>query len=115
MLTKEECNNALDRVARFCSWFSSYECPEYIKLKNELDILDKFIDECFSNQPLTLEELENMKIGTPIWDDNYKQWLIFEGVKQDTDEGEIVLTEMKPNCYYSDYYESQFYRKEAQE
>ena len=58
MLTKEECDNALDRVARFCSWFSPYECPECIKLKNELDILDKLIEEHFDNPPLKFEELK---------------------------------------------------------
>ena len=115
MLTKEECDNALDRVARFCSWFSPYKYPECIKLKNELDILSDLIEEHFSNPPLELKELENIKIGTPIWDNNHKQWLIFEGVKQDTDEGEIVLTEMTPKCYYSDYYEGQFFRKEVHE
>lgn len=49
MLTKEECEKALDRVARFCSWFNPYKCPKCIKFKNELDILDKLIEEHFEN------------------------------------------------------------------
>lgn len=56
MLTKEECEKALYRVARFCSWFSPYKCPERIKFKNELDILDKLIEEHFDNPPLKCEE-----------------------------------------------------------
>ena len=49
MLTKEECDKALDRVARFCSWFNPYKCPERIKFKNELDILFDLIEEHFDN------------------------------------------------------------------
>ena len=56
MLTRDECEKSLDRVARFCSWFSPYKCPERIKFKNELDILDKLIEEHFDNPPLKLEE-----------------------------------------------------------
>lgn len=73
MLTKEQCEKALDRVARFCSWFSPYKCPECIKLKNELDILDKLIEEHFLNPPLTFEQIES---GKPIWDNKNKEWLL---------------------------------------
>ena len=56
MLTRDECEKALDRVARFCSWFNPYKCPENLKFKNELDILDKLIEEHFDNPPLKWEE-----------------------------------------------------------
>ena len=49
MLTKGQCEEALDRVARFCSWFNPYKCPERIKFKNELDILFDLIEEHFDN------------------------------------------------------------------
>ena len=62
MLTKEECDKALDRVARFCSWFNPYKCPENLKFKNELDILDKLIEQHFSNPPLKFEELAQKAI-----------------------------------------------------
>lgn len=73
MLTRDECEKALDRVARFCSWFSPYKYPECIKLKNELDILDKLIEEHFSNPPLEWEEIQELKKGDIIWDNLNKK------------------------------------------
>lgn len=108
MLTKEECDNALDRVARFCSWFSPYECPECIKLKNELDILDKLIEEHFDNPPLTHEEIEE---GKWYWHNKLKFWMKI--INKD------VCTEIFPVMENEDGYiyfeEDTYFRKEVQE
>ena len=118
MLTKEECEKALDRVARFCSWFNPYKCPERIKFKNELDILDKLIEEHFDNPPLKFEEL---KEGMFVWDDIDKEYRKVYG--KGIYLGDEYL--MKTGCkvvfisedeYFNLIYEpNRFYRKEVQE
>ena len=116
MLTKKECDNALDRVARFCSWFSPYKCPECIKFKNELDILSDLIEEHFSNLPLKFEEL---KEGMWIWDNQLK-WF-FRVVLCDVKvQGCESLKMFKVKKYEGGsmlmiYEPNRFYRKEVQE
>ena len=113
MLTKEECDNALDRVARFCSWFSPYECPECIKLKNELDILDKLIEEHFSNPPLKFDELEE---NMWVWDNKRKVKLLIAYCYSEDDMGYYNLSNPEDYKYiHIEFEENRFFRKEVQE
>ena len=111
MLTKEECEKALDRVARFCSWFNPYKCPERIKFKNELDILDKLIEEHFSNPPLKFEEL---KEGMWIWDNKDKAYMKIESVC-DKDWVWLYIDSSEREHIDELYEPNRFYRKEVQE
>lgn len=56
MLTKEECDKALDCVARFCSFYAPYKDAEHLKLHGELDILNRLIEEHF-------EMIDKLKTG----------------------------------------------------
>ena len=114
MLTKEECMKALDRVARFCSWFSPYKCPKRIKFKNELDILDKLIEQHFDNPPLKYEEL---KAGMWVWNNYSKRWMLIDFIREDVLVADELQYDPKENEYdYEVQYEpNRFYRKEVQE
>ena len=111
LLTKEECDKALDRVARFCSWFSPYKCPESIKFKNELDILDKLIEEHFDNPPLKFEEL---KEGMWIWDNKDKAYMKIESVC-DKDWVWLYIDSSEREHIDELYEPNRFYRKEVRE
>ena len=47
MLTKEECEKAIDNVARYCSDYKHYMIPPRFELINELDVLMSLIQEHF--------------------------------------------------------------------
>ena len=114
MLTRDECEKSLDRVARFCSWFSPYKCPERIKFKNELDILDKLIEEHFDNPPLEWEEL---KEGMWIWNNYSKRYMLIDFIREDVLVADELQYDPKENEYdYEVQYEpNRFYRKEVRE
>lgn len=71
MLTEKECNNAFDRVARFCSFYDPYKDAEHLKLHGELDVLFNLIEEHFSNPPLKFEEL---KPKMWVWDNKKEKY-----------------------------------------
>ena len=111
MLTRDECEKALDRVADFCSWFNPYKCPERIKFKNELDILDKLIEEHFDNPPLKFEEL---KEGMWIWDNKDKAYMKIESVC-DKDWVWLYIDSSEREHIDELYEPNRFYRKEVRE
>lgn len=111
MLTRDECEKALDRVSRFCSWFNPYKCPERIKFKNELDILDKLIEEHFSNPPLKFEEL---KEGMWVWDNKDKAYMKIESVC-DKDWVWLYIDSSEREHIDELYEPNRFYRKEVVE
>lgn len=112
MLTKEECDKALDRVARFCSWFSPYKYPECIKLKNELDILSDLIEEHFSNPPLKFEELKG---GMWIWDKEEEEWLWLCAKRKENDIEYLRVHSIYECDSVCKFEPNRFFRKEVQE
>ena len=112
MLTKEECEKALDRVARFCSWFNPYKCPERIKFKNELDILDKLIEEHFDNPPLELEEL---KEGMFVWDNKHHTYIKIDRMWESYNKTIYFYAIGWECCENTEYEPNRFYRKEVVE
>ena len=109
MLTRDECEKALDRVANFCSWFSPYKCPKCIKFKNELDILDKLIEEHFDNPPLKFEELQERETYYHI----YYGWILIRSI---SDCECILINTLNSDGYEQiEFEEDCFYRKEVQE
>ena len=112
MLTKEECEKALDRVARFCSWFNPYKCPERIKFKNELDILDKLIEEHFDNPPLELEEL---KEGMFVWDNKHHTYIKIDRMWESYNKAIYFYAIGWECCENTEYEPNRFYRKEVVE
>ena len=112
MLTKEQCEKALDRVARFCSWFSPYKCPERIKFKNELDILDKLIEQHFDNPPLKFEEL---KEGMFVWDNKHHTYIKIDRIWESYNKTIYFYAIGWECCENTEYEPNRFYRKEVQE
>ena len=112
MLNKEECDNALDRVARFCSWFNPYKCPERIKFKNELDILDKLIEEHFDNPPLKFEEL---KEGMFVWDNKHNTYIKIDRIWESYNKTIYFYAIGWECCENTEYEPNRFYRKEVRE
>ena len=112
MLTKEQCEKALDRVARFCSWFSPYKCPERIKFKNELDILDKLIEQHFDNPPLKFEEL---KEGMFVWDNKHHTYIKIDRIWESYNKAIYFYAIGWECCENTEYEPNRFYRKEVQE
>ena len=114
MLSKKECDEAFDRVARFCSWFSPYECHEHIKLTNELDVLFDLVKEHFSNPPLYIDEIQK---GMWIWDNVDKEYIRSLGCVE-LDGIIFVKFEHSENSFVSSYLEyehNRFYRKEVKD
>ena len=117
MLTKEQCEKALDRVARFCSWFSPYEYPKCIKFKNELDILDKLIEQHFSNPPLSLNEVRQFwHEGIPVWDTELEEYVLINDVIGNEENGLVSVEQFFfESISVYQYHSKRFYRKEVQE
>lgn len=115
MLTKEECEKALDHFEK-CYWDQDNSYGAMNGVRKDLEILNKLIHEHFSNPPLKFEELEE---GMWIWDSQLK-WFFrisicnvkienFEYIKLfkvEKYEGGSMLMFYEPN---------RFYRKEVRE
>lgn len=110
MLTKEECDKALDRVARFCSWFSPYKYPECIKFKNELDILSDLIEEHFLNPPLKFEEL---KEGMFVWDNKHHTYILIDRIWESYNKTIYFYAIGWECCENTEFEPNRFYRKEV--
>lgn len=72
MLTKEKCEKALDKIARYCSDYRLCMFPQRFKLNGELELLDKLINEHFNPQQYEFEDLHK---GMWVWDDKEKECL----------------------------------------
>lgn len=108
MLTKEECENALDNilcnigVAR-----SDYRTSG--KAKEDYHTLKSLIEEHFSNPPLTWEELKECNV---VYDKKLKKYRLINELLED---GFIYFT-YTTDTRIGEYYEpNRFYRKEVQE
>lgn len=108
LLTKEECENALDNilcnigVAR-----SDYRTSG--KAKEDYCTLNALIEEHFSNPPLTWEELKECNV---VYDKKLKKYRLINELLED---GFIYFT-YTTDTRIGEYYESnRFYRKEVQE
>ena len=112
MLTKEECEKALDRVDRFCSWFKPYKCPENLKFKNEIDILFDLIEEHFSNPPLKWEEL---KEGIFVWDNKHHTYIKIDRIWESYNKAIYFYAIGWECCENTEYEPNRFYRKEVQD
>lgn len=118
MLTKEECEKALESLSNppyesscggcICGVSDCGDCPNNKANK----VLNQLIDEHFSNPPLKFEEL---KEGMFVWDNARKEWVKVEAQRE-------TYTKIV-ECWVIDWvllktYEfepNRFYRKEVQE
>ena len=111
MLTKEECENALDNilcnigVAR-----SDYRISG--KAKEDYHTLKSLIEEHFSNPPLKFDELNK---SYPIYDNDeiVCGWKFIYMI--DKQYKQLLLIDEEGNGDWVNYEENRFYRKEVQE
>lgn len=110
MLTKEECEKALDSI---------YKVADKLVLNHNIfigsyDILNKLIHEHFSNPPLYMDEIPK---GIWIWDNVNKECIRSLGCVE-LDGIIYVKFERSENSFITNYLEyepNRFYRKEVQE
>lgn len=114
MLTKEECEKALDHFEK-CYWDQDNSYGAMNGVRKDLDILNKLIHEHFDNPPLTLDELyEFVKQDTdyhylPVWDNKFGgQWFVLENINGNK-------LKFKGYDHPIEFEEGRYYRKEVQE
>ena len=112
MLSKEECEKALDHFEK-CYWDQDNSYGAMNGVRKDLDILNKLIHEHFSNPPLKFEELkENMW----VWDNKRKVKLLIAYCYSEDDMGYYNLSNPEDYKYiHIEFEENRFYRKEVQE
>lgn len=112
MLTKEECEKALEHLEK-CYWVQDNSYGAMNGVRKDLDILNKLIHEHFSNPPLKFEEL---KEGMWVWDNKRKVKLLIAYCYSEYDMGYYNLSNPEDYKYiHIEFEENRFYRKEVQE
>ena len=108
MLTKEECDNALDNI--ICNiGVARSDYRKSGKAKKDYCTLNSLIEEHFSNPPLTWEELKKCNV---VYDKKLKKYRLINELLED---GFIYFT-YTTDTRIGEYYElNRFYRKEVQE
>lgn len=112
MLTKEECERALDHFEK-CYWDQDNSYSAMNGVRKDLDILNELINEHFSNPPLKFEEL---KEGMFVWDNKRKAKLLIGYCYSKDDMAYYNFSNPEDYKYiHLDFEENRFYRKEVQE
>lgn len=79
MLTKKDCEKALETIGDWSLWDSGRTKNGMWKVKDascdEYKVIEKLINEHFDNPPLSFEKLAEME-RLPVWDDGNKMWFI---------------------------------------
>lgn len=111
MLTKEQCNEALEHFEK-CYWYQDCSYGAMSRVRKDLDILNKLIHEHFSNPPLKFDELNK---GYPIYDNDeiVCGWKFIYMI--DKEYKQLLLIDEEGNVGWVNYEENRFYRKEVQE
>lgn len=111
MLTKEECENALNNI--ICNiGVARSDYRKSGKAKEDYYTLKSLIEEHFSNPPLKFEELNK---GYPIYDNDeiVFGWKFIYMI--DKQYKQLLLIDEEGNVNWVNYEENRFYRKEVQE
>lgn len=114
MLTKEECEKALDHFEK-CYWDQDNSYGAMNGVRKDLDILNKLIHEHFDNPPITVSDIPYEK-ELICWDNAEKEWcsIYSEG-------GEVSIAYFQLPTVYTMYetfdkkHGNRFYRKEVHE
>lgn len=114
MLTKEECEEALDHFEK-CYWDQDNSYGAMNGVRKDLDILNKLIHEHFDNPPLKLDEI---KKGMWVWiNGKHREKVYGIGYDKVWNCNLVYICEHGTDYYGETYpYEpNRFYRKEVQE
>lgn len=116
MLTKEECEKALETLSSppyesscggcICGVSDCGDCPNNKANK----LLNQLIDEHFSNPPLKFEEL---KEGMLVYDKNIKSWIEIDKTFEDIEKYVSCWSIGWPYEKRFPYEPNRFYRKEV--
>lgn len=111
MLTKEECEKALEHFEK-CYWYQDCSYGAMSRVRKDLDILNKLIHEHFSNPPLKFDELNK---GYPIYDNDeiVCGWKFIYMI--DKEYKQLLLIDEEGNVNWVNYEENRFYRKQVEE
>ena len=111
MLTKEECQKALDHFEK-CYWDQDNSYGAMNGVRKDLDILNKLIHEHFSNPPLKFEEL---KEGIFVWDNKHHTYIKIDRIWESYNKTIYFYAIGWECCENTEYEPNRFYRKEVQE
>lgn len=105
MLTKEECEKALEHFEK-CYWNQDCSYGAMSRVRKDLDILNKLIHEHFSNPPLKYEEIEEEKW---YWHKKMNGWMKI--INKDVSTSNVPIMENENTYVY--FEENCFYRKKV--
>lgn len=111
MLTKEECEKALDHFEK-CYWDQDNSYGAMNGVRKDLDILNKLIHEHFYNPPLKFEEL---KEGMFVWDNKHHMYIKIDRIWESYNKTIYFYAIGWECCENTEYEPNRFYRKEVQE
>ena len=108
MLTKEECEKALDSLRVFSLQNLNANLKEVTKSN---DVIEQLTKEHFDNPPLKFEEL---KLYIPFWDKKENEWCYFTTLNNNGSGVKISINEF-PYIQAFIFEENRFYRKQVEE
>lgn len=111
LLTKEECEKALDHFEK-CYWDQDNSYGAMNGVRKDLDILNKLIHEHFDNPPLKFEEL---KEGMFVWDNKHHTYIKIDRIWESYNKTIYFYAIGWECCENTEYEPNRFYRKEVQE
>lgn len=111
LLTKEECEKALDHFEK-CYWDQDNSYGAMNGVRKDLDILNKLIHEHFDNPPLKFEEL---KEGMFVWDNKHHMYIKIDRIWESYNKTIYFYAIGWECCENTEYEPNRFYRKEVQE
>lgn len=109
MLTKEQCNEALDHFEK-CYWNQDNSYGAMNGVRKDLDILNKLIHEHFDNPPLEFEEL---KPNMWVWDNEDKKYNKITEINGDKISFYYITSDVMR--YICKFEPNRFYRKEVKD
>lgn len=109
MLTKEECEKALDHFEK-CYWDQDNSYGAMNGVRKDLDILNKLIHEHFDNPPLEFEEL---KEGMFVWDNKHHTYIKIDRIWESYNKTIYFYAIGWECCENTEYESNRFYRKEV--
>jgi len=116
MLTKEECEKALDHFEK-CYWDQDNSYGAMNGVSKDIDILNKLIHEHFSNPPLSLNEVRQFwHEGIPVWDTELEEYVQIHDVIGNEENGLVSVEQFFfESISVYQYHSKRFYRKEIKD
>lgn len=116
MLTKEECEKALEHIktlrgSNYGGYYSGFN-NSALPFDEDINVMQELIKEHFYNPPLKFEEL---KEGMLVYDKNIKSWIEIDKTFEDIEKYVSCWSIGWPYEKRFPYEPNRFYRKEVQD